>query len=76
MCYELGELRIKWTFIKEYEREMKSFGISVKGFSVQDLPDIKDLNEPETKPFYNKEVKIDSTKQDSSIEMSISEKFE
>ena len=36
---------------------MKSYGIPVKGFSVQDLPDIKDLNEPEHKPFYNKEVR-------------------
>ena len=35
---------------------MKSYGIPVKGFTVQDLPDIKDLNER----FYHKLVKISS----------------
>ena len=42
--------------LKEYEREMKSYGIPVKRFSVQDLPDIEDMNESEPKPIHNKEV--------------------
>ena len=43
---------------KEYEREMKSYGIPVKEFSVQDLSDIKDIHDHGSRHSHSKEVKI------------------
>eukprot|EP00090_Calanus_glacialis_P016228 TRINITY_DN25448_c0_g1_i1.p1 TRINITY_DN25448_c0_g1~~TRINITY_DN25448_c0_g1_i1.p1 ORF type:complete len:462 (-),score=110.84 TRINITY_DN25448_c0_g1_i1:50-1435(-) len=41
--------------LQEYEREMKSYGIPVKEFSVQDLSDIKDIHDRESRHFHSKE---------------------
>lgn len=43
-------------YMKEYEKEMKSYGISVTEFSFQDLADIKDIKSLDPK-YFKPEVK-------------------
>ena len=43
-------------FYKEYEREMKSYGIPVKEFTVQDMTDMKDIKAIKSEHFHHKEV--------------------
>jgi len=41
--------------IQEYEREMKSYGIPVKEFTVQDMTDMKDIKAIKSEHFHHKE---------------------
>ena len=47
----VSHANVKSYCLKEYEKEMKSYGISVTEFSIQDLSDIRDIKSLDSKHF-------------------------